>query len=80
MWQLARSGRTVVWDRRDVMPVMFSSQGVVKGPLEAFESQLEDPETWCALFHMLCLESARKPAVMSWAKHLRRLQLCSPET
>ena len=80
MWQLARSGRNVVWDRRDAMPVMFSSQGVVKGRLEAFERQLQDPETWYALFHMLRIESARKPDVMSWAKNLRRLQVCSPDT
>ena len=57
MWQLARSGMTVIWDRRDMMPVMFSSQGVIKGPLDAFESQLDDPETWCALFRMLHVSS-----------------------
>lgn len=57
-WHLARSKWTVIWDRRNVMPVMFSSQGVVKGPLEAFESQLQDSETWCAMFHMLRIESA----------------------
>ena len=62
------------------MPVMFSSRGVVEGPLEALQSQLQDPETWCALFHMLRIESARKPDVMSWAKNLRRLQVCSPDT
>jgi len=32
------------------MPVMFSSQGVVKGPLEAFESQLQDSETCTPCF------------------------------
>ena len=58
MWRLARSGKTVVWDRQDNTPVMFSSQGVMKGPLEAFEAQLEDPETWCALFCMLPMDSA----------------------
>ena len=40
------------------MPVMFSSQGVFKGPLEAFERQLQDPETWCALLHMPRIKSA----------------------
>ena len=58
MWHLARSKRTVIWDRRNVMPIMFSSQGVVEGPLEAFQSQLQDFETWCALVHMLPVESA----------------------
>ena len=37
---------------------MFSSQGVMKGPLEAFESQMDDPETWCALLRMLHVKSA----------------------
>ena len=50
MWHLARSGKTVIWDRRDVMPVMFSCQSVKEGPLEAFHSWLHDPETWCVLF------------------------------
>ena len=52
MWKLALSGKTIIWDRRGIMPVMFSSQGVFKGPLEAFESNLQDPETWyaCTLF------------------------------
>ena len=61
MWHLARSGKTVVWDRRDNTPLMFSSQGVVEGPLKAFRSQLKDPETWCALYDMFicqkCLDS-----------------------
>ena len=52
MWKLALSGKTVIWDRRGILPVMFSSHGVHKGPLEAFESKLQDPETWyiCTLF------------------------------
>ena len=58
MWRSARSGRTVIWDRQYVTPVMFSSQGVFKGPLEAFERQLQDPETWCALLHMARIKSA----------------------
>ena len=46
MWKLALSGKAVIWDRRGIMPVMFSSQGVFEGPLEAFQSKLKDPDTW----------------------------------
>lgn len=58
MWRLARSGKTVIWDRLHVEPVMFSSHGAVEGDLEDFGRQLQDPETWCALFDMLRIESA----------------------
>ena len=58
MWHLARSGKTIVWDRRDLLPLMFSSQGVLEGPLEAFQSQLKDSETLCVLFHMFHIKGA----------------------
>ena len=45
MWKLALSGKTIIWDRRGIMPVMFSSQGLFEGPLEAFQSKLRDPDT-----------------------------------
>ena len=51
---------------------MFSSQSVMKGPLEAFEAQLDDPETWCAVFRMLQVESAcirLNYFVIGWAKN-----------
>lgn len=55
MWKLALTGMTIIWDRRGIMPVMFSSQGVFTGPLEAFERQLQDPGTWCVCDHDIAL-------------------------
>ena len=53
MWTLARQHKTVVWDRLDVGPVLFSGQGVMTGPLEAFSKELDDPDTWCVLQFLL---------------------------
>ena len=46
MWLLARAGATVVYDRRDTMPVHYSSSRVCQGPLDSFQSMLENSDTW----------------------------------
>ena len=47
MWQLARSGRTVVWDKQDAeLAFMLSPLGVFQGPLRAFDAALNDEDTW----------------------------------
>ena len=47
MWQLARSGRTIVWDRLLALSVlMFSPEGVLAGDRKDFKQQLADPQTW----------------------------------
>jgi hypothetical protein len=44
-WHLARSKASVVNDRRDRMPVMFTADGVYEGALELFHSNLQQPNT-----------------------------------
>jgi hypothetical protein len=46
LWHLARNKATVVYDRRDRMPVMFTADSVYKGALELFEDNLQQPNTW----------------------------------
>ena len=47
MWQLAHSGKTIVWDRLNAISVVrFTSAGVSQGPLLAFNADLDDPQTW----------------------------------
>lgn len=48
IWLLARADEavTVVYDRRDTMPELYSSGGVRKGALDVLESILENTDTW----------------------------------
>ena len=47
MWQLARSGKTVVWDKQNAeLAVMFGPLGIFQGPLQAFRANLDNPDTW----------------------------------
>jgi hypothetical protein len=46
LWHLARNRATVVYDRRDRDPVLFSPDGVFEGALELFRGHLQHYNTW----------------------------------